>query len=131
MPLYDRKCPNCGDTKINCWEPMDSPPVICSCGARTERAWITNASSVIGDELDIEITNGLCNIDGTPRRYRSREEMNKEAKKRGFTQYVVHTDDDHFVKSMAIGLPPGVDGRPMSMLSPEEQEQRRREWLEA
>ena len=47
-------------------------------------------SNVIGDEIDVEIKHGLCNDDGTPKRYRSRTQLNKDAKAHGLLNYVVH-----------------------------------------
>ena len=40
---------------------------------------------VIGDDIPggIEIRHGLCNEDGSPRRYYSHSEIEKECKKRG------------------------------------------------
>jgi hypothetical protein len=38
----------------------------------------------------IEIKHGLCNLDGTPRRYDSHSEIAAEAKKRGLSNVVVH-----------------------------------------
>jgi hypothetical protein len=36
------------------------------------------------------ISNGLCNEDGTPRRYDSKTEIRAEAKRRGMENHVVH-----------------------------------------
>lgn len=47
-------------------------------------------SNAIGDEIDIQMRHGLCNDDGSPKRYTSREQMNRDAKARGLTSYVVH-----------------------------------------
>ncbi len=46
----------------------------------------------IGDECDVVVKHGICNEDGTPRRYRSRAEMAKVAKERGLVNYVRHID---------------------------------------
>lgn len=43
---------------------------------------------VEGDEIDIEVKHGLCNTDGSPRRFRSRTEMRTAAKARGMMNYV-------------------------------------------
>jgi hypothetical protein len=50
------------------------------------------SNSVIGDDIPggIEIRHGLCNEDGTPRRYYSKSEMDREAKKRGLVNRVEH-----------------------------------------
>lgn len=47
---------------------------------------------VIPDEIPggIEIKHGLCNEDGSPRRYDSKSAMAAEAKRRGMTNYVTH-----------------------------------------
>ncbi len=50
------------------------------------------ANSVTPDEIPggVEIRHGICNEDGTPRRYYSRSEMAKEAKRRGLVNHVEH-----------------------------------------
>lgn len=50
------------------------------------------ANSVIADDIPggVEIRHGLCNEDGSPRRYYSKSEMAKEAKKRGLVNRVEH-----------------------------------------
>lgn len=45
---------------------------------------------VVGDEIDIEVRHGLCHDDGTPRRFRSRADMNKVAKSKGMMNFVQH-----------------------------------------
>lgn len=112
---------------------MSEKEIRCSaCGGTMVRIWSTTAQA-IGDEIDVVIKHGLCNEDGTPKRYRSREALEKAARDRGWTNYVEHkpapgTDKSKHTINWAAGLPSGVDGRPMSMLSPDEQEARRREW---
>jgi len=46
----------------------------------------------ISDEIPggLEIKHGLCNEDGTPRRYYSKSEIAREAQRRGMTNYVRH-----------------------------------------
>ncbi len=44
----------------------------------------------VGDECDVMARNGLCNPDGSPRRYTSKAEMAREAKKRGLVNHVEH-----------------------------------------
>jgi hypothetical protein len=50
------------------------------------------ANSVTADDIPggIEIRHGLCNSDGTPRRYYSKSEIDREAKKRGLVNRVEH-----------------------------------------
>ena len=45
---------------------------------------------VISDECDVWVKNGLCNEDGTPRRYTHKSEMALEAKRRGYHNHVEH-----------------------------------------
>lgn len=52
-------------------------------------------NNVIGDDIPggIEIRHGICNPDGSPKKYYSKGEMNKEAKARGVTNIVEHVTD--------------------------------------
>lgn len=90
MPLFDRRCPACLRQQIDCLEPSTPPIVLCECGQETERVWLSKAPFVIGDEIDISVRHGLCHADGTPQRFRSRQELAREAKRRGFTNFVEH-----------------------------------------
>jgi hypothetical protein len=57
------------------------------------------AGSITPDDIPggLEIYHGLCNEDGSPRRYYSRSEIEREAKQRGMTNYVRHVDGDKHV----------------------------------
>ena len=95
MPMYDRVCPD-GHKMIDCWEPITVPAVECKdCGKPTERAWLEHPGNVIGDDIPggIEIKHGLCNEDGSPRRYYSKSEIAAEAKRRGLVNRVEHTTE--------------------------------------
>jgi hypothetical protein len=50
---------------------------------------------VHGDDIPggLEIRHGLCNADGSPRKYYSKTEIAREAKKRGLTNHVTHVPD--------------------------------------
>jgi hypothetical protein len=48
------------------------------------------AATILGDECDVTSRHGLCNADGSPRRYTSKSEMKREAEKRGMTNVVEH-----------------------------------------
>ena len=58
-------------------------------------------SQAISDSIPggIEIRNGLCNVDGSPRTYYSHSEIKKEANRRGWTNVVTHTPPPHSDKS--------------------------------
>lgn len=91
MPNYDRKCGQCGLITIDCYEPVNHPDPSCECGGVVTRVWLPGkANAVIGDEIDVEIKHGLCNPDGTPRRFRSRKELRRAAIKQGYTNRVEH-----------------------------------------
>ena len=90
MPLFDRRCPSCARQQIDCLEPSTPPVVLCECGHETERVWLGKANAVIGDEIDVWIKNGLCHADRSPKHFTSRQELAREAKRRGFTNFVEH-----------------------------------------
>ena len=93
MPFYDRKCTQCSTQLIDVFEPIQPPDVACpACGAATERAWLTKANAAVDDSIPGGelIYHGICNEDGTPRRYYSKSEMAAEAKRRGLVNIVYH-----------------------------------------
>ena len=93
--MYDRLCSN-GHQMIDCWEKIDTKNVQCTqCGADTERAWLTRPGNVIGDDIPggYIVRHGLCNEDGTPRKYYSKSEIHAEAKRRGLVNIVEHKPD--------------------------------------
>lgn len=91
MPNYDLQCEQ-GHNQIDQLQPVAFEQVPCpECGATVERVWLPGTSShVIGDEVDVWIKHGLCNADGTPRHYTSRQEIAREAAKRGLVNLVTH-----------------------------------------
>ena len=91
MPMFDRLCEACSRQIIDCMEPVTPPDVPCpDCGGVTRRAWFGKPANVIGDEIDVSIQNGICNPDGTPRRFTSRTELREAERKSGYANYVVH-----------------------------------------
>ena len=91
MPMYDRVCTHCQHQMIDCLEPVNAPETPCpECGKPTQRAWLTKPSGVIGDECDVWIKHGLCNEDGSPRRYTSKQEIRREEKRRDVVNVVRH-----------------------------------------
>lgn len=98
MPMYDRQCVN-GHTKLDCWEPIhyELEPLCTECGEPMRRGIYTSAktNAVKADSIPggLWIRNGLCNADGSPRRYDSFTEIRREAEKRGLVNKVVHQPD--------------------------------------
>jgi hypothetical protein len=60
-------------------------------------------NDVIGDDIPggIEIRHGLCNEDGTPRRYYSKSEIAKEAARRGLKDANFHTQE-HYARQARL-----------------------------
>jgi len=88
MPLHDKRCVECGKELVDVYENSVRKVTNCECGGQLENLYRPN--HVIGDEIDVEIKHALCNADGTPRRFRSRQELNRAAKAAGYTNYVEH-----------------------------------------
>jgi|SRR5579859_5629080 len=88
MPLHDKRCVECGQEKVDVYETSERKVDRCECGGQLENLY--RPGHVIGDEIDVEIKHALCNADGTPRRFRSRQELNRVAKEKGYTNYVRH-----------------------------------------
>jgi hypothetical protein len=56
------------------------------------------AGGAIGDECDVVINHGLCHEDGSSRRFRSKSEIQAEAKRRGLVNVVRHIDGSPHTK---------------------------------
>jgi hypothetical protein len=71
------------------WWGKNEPPLCPTCNLPTaegEPARAQKAAYVIGDECDVMVRHGICNPDGTPKRYTSKEEMRRAAYEQGLTQ---------------------------------------------
>ena len=97
MPMYDLRCSRCERTVVDAWQKINDAPQPCGvdgCAGILERSWTVShkSSGAISDGIPggLWIKHGLCNLDGTPRRYDSKTEMKREAAKRGLVQHVVH-----------------------------------------
>jgi len=90
MPNYDLICAN-GHEHIDQWLKMGERPPCSECGALTETLWRpTGRGQVIGDECDVWVKHGICNDDGTPKRYTSKKDMREAAEKKGLVNHVEH-----------------------------------------
>lgn len=94
MPMYDLTCKN-GHEQYNLFLKVGERPACPECQEPTETLWSGKANAVIGDDIPggVWIRHGLCNEDGSPRKYYSHTEINQEAKKRGLVNRVEHTVD--------------------------------------
>lgn len=88
--MYDRQCRECGEIKLDCFEPVSSPVVAClKCGAPTDRVWLQRAPAAIGDDIPggflIEHIPGLIG-----RKAYSKSELRRLAASKGYVQHVDH-----------------------------------------
>ena len=94
MPLYDRLCESCGNKKFDNWEPSEAPNVPCPiCSKPTVRAWLGKSASIVPDGIPggVWIKHGLCDeVTGEPKRYDSKSDIAREAKRRGWENRVEH-----------------------------------------
>jgi len=97
MPMYDRECDQCHTQTLEVLEPINTPNWHCQCGGVVKRVILGGTAlnprkphGVIGDECDVWVQHGLCNADGSPQHFTSRQEMSREAARRGLTNYVTH-----------------------------------------
>lgn len=97
--MVDLRCPVCEQEQIDVWLTDHDYPV-CACGTVTERMWKGGSSArVIGDECDVWIKNGICNPDGTPKHYTSKEDIKRAAQASGWENRVEHIGADGSDKS--------------------------------
>jgi len=72
------------------WD-YDPAPSCGTCGnPLVHEVRANKAPGVIGDECDVTVEHGICNPDGSPRRYRSKSEMRAVAKAMGLENIVTH-----------------------------------------
>lgn len=96
MPFYDLTCDN-NHEQFDLYLKIGERPPCPTCGLPTYTLW-RSSSGVIGDDIPggVWVRHGICNPDGSPRKYYSKSEMKKEGDKRGLSN---HTDlPDRFFK---------------------------------
>lgn len=91
MPFYDLTCPN-DHQQIDKLLKIGERPPCPECGEPTITLWTGKANSVIADDIPggIWMKHGVCNDDGTPKKYYSKSEIAKAAKAKGLEPYVRH-----------------------------------------
>lgn len=94
MPMYDLVCKN-GHEQYNLYLKLGERPACPTCGEPTETLWKGKTNAVIPDEIPggVLIYHGICNDDGTPRRYYSKSEIAAAAKAKGYRNHVEHVTD--------------------------------------
>lgn len=99
MPFYDLTCPE-GHEQRDLLLKLGERPPCPTCGGPTSTLWQKSAS-VVGDDIPggVEVRHGICHEDGSPRRFYSKSEMAKEAKRRGVVNTVRHIGEQGSDKS--------------------------------
>lgn len=97
MRMIDAKCPACGHITVDLLlrdknDQGDYLYPACACGATLERVLIGSSAHVHGDDIPggYWVKNGICNADGTPRKYYSKSEMRLTARQQGKINRVEH-----------------------------------------
>ena len=84
--FVDIVCLRCGQKTCDQYLDWNEPYPPCACGGQTTREYNPKSlGMVIPDDIPggIEIRHGVCNDDGTPKRYYSRTDIRKAAKAKG------------------------------------------------
>lgn len=93
MTLRERRllCNPCNTVEKRWLWNTDPVPPCPACGAERELDGVAvgKSAAVIGDEIDIMVPHGLCNADGSPRRYRSRSELYRDMRNHGWSHDMV------------------------------------------
>lgn len=92
MPNYDVACELCGEVELDVYVPSWKTliPQCPQCDGHRVKVWTGHANSVIGDECDVMVRHAICNPDGTPRRYTSKDEMKRAAAAKGMVNHFEH-----------------------------------------
>ena len=84
----DAVCPTCGTEFLDI-DVAEYP----TCGCGTQTVWLPKAGTGAVDQDSIEggvmIAHGICNPDGSPKRYDSKSEIRKALKAAGLENHVV------------------------------------------
>lgn len=88
-------CESCKNRATYLFWSHEDAPNCRDCGGSLEPFYGQGKTSatVIGDEIDVLVPHGVCHDDGTPRRFRSRSELNAAVKAAGLVNYVRHVPE--------------------------------------
>ena len=96
--LIDAMCPGCGDVHVDVW--VDTANLTLPWCHACRVPLIRHRQSAIASAVHADsfrggywVEHGLCNADGSRRRYDSRSEMATEARRRGLVSTVVHAPE--------------------------------------
>lgn len=91
MPMRDRRCPECGWSKDDNYEPRTAMDVLCPNGHKTEILFTSNVS-IHGDD---QFVGGKTfeNLGNRPVTVHSRSELKREMAARGLQPFVRHVGE--------------------------------------
>lgn len=85
--FVDLICTQCNREMIDTFCVVPDYPACPDCGSTSERLWLPSSVAAIkGDDIPggLLIRNGICNEDGTPKKYYSYSEIDKAARAKGY-----------------------------------------------
>ncbi len=88
----DAVCPECGREALDI-DVAEYP--VCSCGIQMEWLPKRGCGDTLQDTIEggVMIAHGICNPDGSPKRYDSRAEIARACKAHGLENYVVRGNE--------------------------------------
>jgi hypothetical protein len=81
-------CEHCGTDATKVGIVIHGTELWCRPCHEITKLGVNEAHGVVGDEIDVTIRHGMCWPDGTPRRWRSRKELNEAAAAAGMVNMV-------------------------------------------
>lgn len=96
MRRTDAECPSCGLRKDDFYLQAGESYPACACGTQMEWLPRSGHQSIVPDDIPggVLIEHGLCNEDGTPKRYYSRSEIRMACAVKGQVPWTdVYTED--------------------------------------
>ena len=89
--LIDIKCGKCGEIQEDKYVDLTEMDAH-ECGGYFERVVLNKSAFAHGDDIPggFEVKHLLCYPDGTPKKFYSKKEIEREAAKRGYHNHVEH-----------------------------------------
>lgn len=85
--FVDVACPQCAHLQIDAYVEIPTYPTCPTCNIPMLRTYLPGQmASVVGDDIPggVEIKHGICNPDGTPKKYYSHSEIRRAADQAGY-----------------------------------------------
>jgi hypothetical protein len=85
--FVDVSCPQCGHQIIDAFVTVPDYPDCPNCHVQTVRLYLpSSVPAVKGDDIPggVWVKHGICNPDGSPKKYYSHSEIDRAAKEKGY-----------------------------------------------